>query len=38
MAVMIIQDGTILTTPFATLSPVYTNSECGLEGWIVKSW
>ena len=30
--VMIIQNGTILATPFATLSPVYTNSECGLVG------
>ena len=30
--VMIIQNGVLQTTPFATLSPVYLNSECGLVG------
>ncbi|MBC8001724.1 MAG: PQQ-dependent sugar dehydrogenase, partial [Opitutaceae bacterium] len=30
--VMIVQNGTVVTTPFATLGPVFTNSECGLVG------
>jgi glucose/arabinose dehydrogenase len=30
--VRIVQDGALLTTPFATVSPVFTNSECGLIG------
>ena len=30
--VMIIQNGALILTPFATLSPVFTNSECGLIG------
>ncbi len=30
--VMIIQNGALVVTPFATLSPVFTNSECGLIG------
>ncbi len=30
--VMIIENGIILATPFATLSPVFTASECGLVG------
>jgi glucose/arabinose dehydrogenase len=30
--VRIVQDGTIVATPFATISPVFTNSECGLIG------
>lgn len=30
--VRIIKNGSLLSTPFATLSPVYTNSECGLLG------
>ena len=31
-AVRIAQDGVPLAAPFATVSPVYTNSECGLIG------
>ena len=30
--VRIVKDGVLLGTPFATLSPVFTNSECGLVG------
>ena len=30
--VMIIQNGALVPTPFATLSPIYLNSECGLVG------
>lgn len=30
--VRIVQDGSLLATPFATVSPVFTNSECGLVG------
>jgi glucose/arabinose dehydrogenase len=30
--VRIVQDGALLTTPFATVSPIFTNSECGLIG------
>ena len=30
--VIIVQNGVIVTTPFATFSPIYTNSECGLVG------
>ena len=28
----VIQDGEVLAAPFATLSPVYSNGECGLLG------
>ena len=31
-AVRIIENGVLLPTPFATISPVFTNSECGLIG------
>src|SRR5688572_21303020 len=30
--VRIVQDGALLATPFATVNPVFTNSECGLIG------
>ena len=30
--VMIIQDGVVLPTPFATIRPIFTASECGLIG------
>ncbi|MBI4509694.1 MAG: PQQ-dependent sugar dehydrogenase [Deltaproteobacteria bacterium] len=30
--VRMIKDGALLTTPFATITPVHTNSECGLIG------
>jgi glucose/arabinose dehydrogenase len=30
--VMIIQNGAVITTPFATMSAVYTTNECGLDG------
>jgi glucose/arabinose dehydrogenase len=30
--VRIVQDGALLATPFATVSPIFTNSECGLIG------
>src|SRR4051812_19834735 len=30
--VRVVQDGVLLATPFATVNPVYTNSECGLIG------
>ena len=30
--VMIIQNGALVATPFATLSPIFLNSECGLIG------
>src|SRR5687767_6273118 len=30
--VRIIKDGQLLTAPFATMSPIYTGSECGLVG------
>jgi MYXO-CTERM domain-containing protein len=30
--IMIVKNGLVLPTPFATLSPIYTGSECGLLG------
>ncbi len=30
--IQIVKNGTVLATPFATVSPVYLNSECGLIG------
>jgi glucose/arabinose dehydrogenase len=30
--VRVIENGVLLATPFATISPVYTNSECGVIG------
>lgn len=30
--VMIVQNGAVVVTPFATLSPIHLNSECGLVG------